>query len=112
MVGIDHNGNTCEEEKERHRPCIFVVFLVLVIESEDSQEERQHEIGVARRIIFPVVGQVVLVAKSHTVQEWNTGDPVPFRDFVAVLFVVLTSAVVPHEVAEPHLTYLVFKEEP
>ena len=90
---------------------ILVVFLVLVVESEDSQEERQHEVRVARRIVFPVVRQVFLVAQSHAVQEWNTGDPVPFRDFIAVLLVVLTTAVVPHEITEPHFAYLVFKEE-
>ena len=112
VVGIDHDGNTGEQEEERHGPSILVVFLVLVVESEDSQEERQHEVRVARRIVFPVVRQVFLVAQSHAVQEWNTGDPVPFRDFIAVLLVVLTTAVVPHEITEPHFTYLVFKEEP
>ena len=64
-------------EEERDSPSILVVFLVLVVQAEDSKQERQHEVGVARRVVFPRPWQVVLSTQSDAVDKRNTCNPVP-----------------------------------
>ena len=114
MVQINHDGKSCHKEKEEHYPELLYASAsspCLPEQTEQTEQEWQTVEHVVSLVCFQLVGQQVLVAIEHIVDERDTRNPVSVFRFAIALYVVLAASEVPHKVSPVHKVALIRQEE-
>ena len=110
-VEIYHKRNTHHNEEPHHHREAALVAVELVNQAEQTEQEGQEEICIARRILGHLARQTTLRTEVKLVKGRNTREPITVSDSILVgLNIVLTSYKVPEEVAPIHIVELVGEE--
>ena len=114
LVQIDDDGKPRHEEKEEDYPELLYASATspcLPEQTEQTEQEWQTVENVVPLVGFQLVGQQILVAIEHVVDERNARNPVAVFGFSEALQVVLASGKVPKEVSPVHKVALIRQEE-
>ena len=107
VVGIDYNGKPGKQKEQGNDPGIALVALGLKPQTQQTKNKGKGVVVVAPLLPLHRVRQVGLGTQTHLVDEVNARHPVAIDQLIAVLVVVLAPGKIPHEIAEPHLAYLI-----
>ena len=84
----------------------------MIEHTNDTHQEREHEIPVPGRMIGHSVRQFIQLAQTGFVYEFDARDPVSVQDAAISLYIVLSACKIPHEITQVHMSDLVSKEKP